>query len=517
MARSQAMASRTTVLTSTAEATGHCSRRSRTSYRRTKGTERAGGAPGSSPPEHHPTSKELEKMQRTQELFIIRSTSLRRRWKWLGPLAAMGAGASLVLGILFWAHLAAAPSSAYHYRFERSPRGAVTQALQREIEFYQARLTYDPNSGLNLAALAGAYLRMARATGDLSWYLLAEQTAQRSLASLPFQNNGALIALARVAEARHDFQQAIRLARQAGNAEALAIIVTSNLAMGKVDEAARAAETLFQGGPGLTGYTLRSLVEVAQGKDEAAIIDLQRAIVSEEPGEVASSVWARTLLGRLHYRRGRLRPAADIYREALAILPQYPLALTNLAELEIRQGRYRLAAQHLSEVVTVTKASPNIYDHAVLRGLARLAELQGDHNPAAALWRDAEARLRQDAAPGQFGHRRELASLLLERGRPADIGEAASLMEAEGHIRRDTETLDVLAWALSRRGRLPEAQQATQEALRTGVHDARLFYRAATIEQALGRDTQANRFLELMRQTDPTFDERARQVMGVGS
>ena len=212
-----------------------------------------------------------------------------------------------------------------------------------------------------------------------------------------------------------------------------------------------------------------------------------------------------------------MRLAADIYREALTVLPQYPQALTNLAELEIRQGHYRLAAQHLSEVVTVTKASPNIYDHAVLRGLARLAELRGDHNRAVALWRDAEARLRQDAASGQFGHRRELARLLLERGRPEDIGEAVALMEAEVHIRRDTETLDVLAWALSRAGRLGEAQQAMQEALHTGVHDARLFYRAATIERSLGHDMQAKRFLELMRQTDPTFDERARLVMGVGS
>jgi len=456
-------------------------------------------------------------MQRAQEPLRIRPTSWRHRWKWLGPLAAMGAGASLILGILFWAHAAATPGTVYHYRFERAPRGAVKQALQREIEFYQARLTYDPNSGLNLAALAGAYLRMARATGDLSWYLLAEQTAQRSLASLPFQNNGSLIVLARVAEARHDFQQAIRLARRAENTEALSIIITSSLAMGKIDEAARAVDTLIQGGAGLTSYTLRSLVELALGKDEAALADLQRAIASEEPDEVASSVWARTLLGRLHYRRGRLRLAADIYREALAVLPQYPQALTNLAELEIRQGRYRLAAQHLSEVVTVTKASPNIYDHAVLRGLARLAELQGDHNRAAALWRDAEARLRQDAASGQFGHRRELARLLLERGRAEDIGEAVSLMEAEVRIRRDPETLDILAWALSRAGRLPEAQQAMQEALHTGVHDARLFYRAATIEQALGHDTQAKRLFELMRQTDPTFDERARQVMGVGS
>src|SRR5256712_13870998 len=369
-------------------------------------------------------------MQRPHEPLIIRPMSWRRRWKWFGPLGAMGVGAVVVLGVLFWAHAAATPGAAYHYRFERASRGAVKQALQREIEFYQARLTYDPSSGLNLSALAGAYLRMARATGDLSWYLLAEQTAERSLASLPFQNNGALIVLARVAEARHDFQQAIRLARRAGNTEALSIIITSNLAMGEIDEAARAAETLIQGGAGLTSYTLRSLVELAQGKDEAALVDLQRAIASEEPDEVASSVWARTLLGRLHYRRGRLRLAADIYREALAVLPQYPQALTNLAELEIRQGRYRLAAQYLSEVVTVTKASPNIYDHAVLRGLARLAELRGDRTRAAALWRDAEARLRQDAASGQFGHRRELARLLLERGRAEVLWEGGLIVGA---------------------------------------------------------------------------------------
>src|SRR2546428_12008115 len=269
-------------------------------------------------------------MQRPHEPLIIRPMSWRRRWKWFGPLGAMGVGAVVVLGVLFWAHAAATPGTAYHYRFERAPRGAVKQALQREIEFYQARLTYDPSSGLSVSALAGAYLRMARATGDLSWYLLAEQTAQRSLASLPFQNNGALIVLARVAEARHDFQQAIRLARRAGNTEALSIIITSNLAMGEIDEAARAAETLIQGGAGLTRYTLRSLVELAQGKDEAALVDLQPAIATEEPDEVARFVWARTLIGRIHYLRVVLRLPCMTFLEFLAVCLPFTLALARL-------------------------------------------------------------------------------------------------------------------------------------------------------------------------------------------
>lgn len=426
--------------------------------------------------------------------------------------------AALVLagGHLWAARGGARGAEISRYRFERPERGSVKRALEYEIGFLQARLSRNGGGALDLAALSGTYLRMARATGDLKWFLLAEQTAKRSLASLPYSNSTALVTLARVAEARHDFVEAIRLARLAGGGgEALSILVTSNLGMGRVDEAARTAEAVVRRAPGLASYVLRSLVEVAQGHDEAAIADLERAIAAEEPGEAGSSAWARTLLGRLHYRRGRLALAADLYHEALRILPQYPLALVNLAEWEMRQGRYRLAERHLTQVVTITRASPNVYDHAVLRGLARLHELQGNDRRAAALWDDAEARLRQDVTIGQFGHRRELARLLLERGRRQDIREAISLMEAELGVRQDAETLEVHAWALARAGRLNEARRSIFRALRWGVRDARLFYRAAMIAQALGQEAEAGRFLALMYETDPTFDQRARQILGV--
>jgi hypothetical protein len=43
-----------------------------------------------------------------------------------------------------------------------------------------------------------------------------------------------------------------------------------------------------------------------------------------------------------------------------------------------------------------------------------------------------------------------------------------------------------------------------------------LFYRAAVIEEALGRPDEARRLLQAMHDTDPTFDDRARSVLGVG-
>lgn len=407
-------------------------------------------------------------------------------------------------------------TESYRYRFERAPRGAVLQALESEIAFYQERLSRDPRGGLDLAALAGAYLKMSRATGDLTWLLLAEQTAQRSLASLPFQNSGALLVLAKVAEARHEFGEAIRLARRAGGSDGPAIVVTSMLATGQVDEASKVAELLVRAHPGLGSYTLRALVAMSQGRDDAAVEDLNRAIASEEPGEVGSSAWARTLLGRLQYRRGRLTEARSLYLETLRILPQYPLALVNLAELEMRLREYRKAEDHLTQVVNITRASPNVYDHAVLRGLARVKALQRDHRAAARFWNEAEARLRQDVTSGQFGHRRELARLLLERGRREEVDEALRLIRMEVQVRHDAETLYVLAWALSEQGRSLEAREAMREALRWGVRDAKLFYRAARIEEALGRRAQALTYLASAMGTDPTFDEHVRRIQGFG-
>jgi tetratricopeptide (TPR) repeat protein len=406
---------------------------------------------------------------------------------------------------------------AYRYRFERSTRGSARAAVEREIEFYQERVRRDPGSGLTLASLGGAYLKMARATGDLSWYLLAEQAARRGLAALPFNNDGAIAVLARVAEARHDFDDAIALAgRLQGTEEGLSILVTSNLALGRVDRALDAANDLIERSPTLGAYTLRALARLASGRDDDALADFDRAIAIEQPGEAGGSALARAYLGRFHARRGRADAARALYIEALRILPQHSLTLVLLAELEARQGAYDAAARHYAEVVDVSSASPNVFDHVVLRGLARIKALQGDAAGADALWRNAAARLRRDLANSQFGHRRELARLLLDRGRPSDVPEALTLMEAEVRVRRDAETLDTVAWALGRAGRWSEARQAMREAMRWGVRDAGLYYRAGAIEQALGDAAAARRFFDLAVHTDPRFDDLARRAAGLG-
>jgi tetratricopeptide (TPR) repeat protein len=409
----------------------------------------------------------------------------------------------------------------YRYHFSEVLRNNPSQkeAFQQEIAFYQQRLAVDSKSGLNRAALAGVYLKMARATGEESWFLLAEQEANRSIADLPFDNKGALLILARIAEAKHDFPTALRLAKQVGfdNEDAIALTVTSYLAMGKVSEASAAAEGLVNRLPNLGSLTLRALVREAQGRDAEVLEDFRQAMAAEEPGEVGGSARVRSLLGRFYARRGQLQQAKALFLEALRLVPRYPLALIYLADVETRLGNYREAEGYYSKVYAYSGGVAIVFDHTVDIGMARVKELQGDAIAARKLRDKAETEMQQEKGSVGFGHRRDLASLLLEKGRSQDVTEALALMQEEVKIRRDAMTLDTLAWALSSAGEWQKADRVMAEILRSGIRDAGIFYRASTIARALGKDAESRAYVQKAKEIDPKFDVRSGKALGLAT
>ena len=415
------------------------------------------------------------------------------------------------------------PNSIWKYRFARPELGSVTKNIRREIAFHQQKIQQQPTAGLERSALAQNYLKMARATGESSWYLLAEQTAQESLVKLPVHNYGATVVLAKVATAKHNFTQALTLLKQLPpESEALSLLTTNQLALGDTITAHKTASTLALKVPTLGNLTLKALVEVAQGQDLAAIRDFKAAIAAEEPEEVESSAWVRTLLGRFYYKRGQLQQAEELYQSALEILPRYSPALLNLAELSVRQwqadpaqskDRDR-AIELYDRFFIINQQAPTIYDHIALRGLARVQKLQGNVTQSNQTWARAVAKLRSDLTG--FGHRRELAQLLMERGQSKDLTEALTLMQAEIKARQDPETWDTLAAAYLKLGQLPAAQQAIEMAFKSGLRDPAITDRAAVIAQARGESAQADKYRVQVKSIDPLFDAGARQALGLG-
>lgn len=433
---------------------------------------------------------------------------LSKRWPASSILLLSLLTGALLTATPFGKRLIARPPSRYAYPFSLSLEGDNQQTVESAIASYQGRVQQHPADGLDRAALAGAYLKMARVTGAANWYLLAEQEARQSLTNLPFNNDGAVMVLAEIAQAKHEFAEAVRLAEQVSGAKSLTVVVTSKLAMGQLAAAETAADEMVDFVPSLGSLSLRGLTRMARGDHQGALRDFQQAIAAEEPSEQRGSAQIRTFLGRLYAEQGKSEQAEQLYREALKIVPDYPLALLHLAQLETRSGDYRAANRYYSQLST-SVASQGV----ALQGIARIRSLQG--KAAEAEWQSAETVLRQQLDDNALGHRRDLAHLLLERGRDQDVAETIALMQTETQNRRDAETLDILAWALSRAGRWQEAQAAIREALDQGVRNAGILYRAAEIETALSHPDQAEKYIRSAQALDPSFDQQTRQRLGL--
>lgn len=69
--------------------------------------------------------------------------------------------------------------------------------------------------------------------------------------------------------------------------------------------------------------------------------------------------------------------------------------------------------------------------------------------------------------------------------------EALALAERAAATRRDIHTMDAVAWAAFKAGRLDRARAASQDALRTGTRDQRILAHAAAIAQAAGDSAAA--------------------------
>lgn len=465
-------------------------------------------------------SSRLAFLSKSGDLLAFMSILSKRRW--IGnSLSIVGIG--LILAVVFKVgnDYYTEQKNPYRYPFQTAPSGKAIAELQNEISFLRQRIKNAPNDGLDRANLAQAYLKMARATGNAQWYLLAEQSAKRSYSNLPFNNSGAILALARVSEAKHDFSTSIRMSdrvlkENSQNEDALSILVTSNLAIGKLKEAELYADKLVAKIASLNTLSLRALVKTARGKDLQAIADFQAAIALEEAGETGNSAKVRTQLGRLYFQRGELSQARELYDRALAILPRYPFALISLAELETRQGNYQAAEDNYARVF-ISAAYPETFDHLAWYGRAQVKELQGDRATAKTYWQKAKSLLDRHSSLNEFGHRREAAKLLLSTGTdlPQALNEALKLMEAELKVRRDAETLDTYAWALTRSQRWQEAQNILEEAFNLGTRNAAMFYRAGKIAEVLGNQSKAIAYFQKAQTTDPTFNIQAQKISGI--
>lgn len=385
------------------------------------------------------------------------------------------------------------------YRHGTSSSAASFEAQKA---FYRERLRKNPSGYLDLVQLAGLLLDEARATGETRLYDEAESLARRSLDNFSSDNPGARLVLAEVAEARHDFLGAIRLAREALEKDptsqfALSTLATSHLALGDVVRASEYADRLLDLRPTIGAYTIHALVSLARGNEAEAIYDLERGIAVEDVGEAGASSKARALLGRHYLSRGEHRLAEAYLRAALAIQPHHSLALGLMGDLEAARGDSSRALSFYTEAFQRSGATVYLLERCnLLRSLGRTEE-------ANRLWDQAERVIRKRMTDGRYGHPHELVRLMLDRGRPEDVSSAVRIAAREAASRRDPSTLLLLARAYAAAGRHGDAREAVRQALRTGWKDAGAYYQAGLAHYAAGDPGRAGFYLSRALELNP--------------
>jgi tetratricopeptide (TPR) repeat protein len=433
------------------------------------------------------------------------------------PTAAVAVVAAVAVAVaIAWRPGAPATRSALYpdpdvarYRYplaQPATAGPDRDTLIRELE---ARAGQPSPSPLDLADLAALHLERAHATGDAHDYASAETFARRSLDILP-SPNPALLTLAHVANARHDFRAAIELAGRAlaqrRSAAAYVVLATAQVALGELDDAARAADAAVALRPTSSAYLTRALVHEAAGRDTEAASDFTRAAVVEDHGNPAGAARLRGLWGRFLLRRGELAGAELLLRESLRIDPDNPLATGVLGELALRRGDTQRAIALFERAFYHSSQVRYLIDEA------RARQLAGNPAAADALRAQVIRIARADLEAGALGHRLDLVEALVDRGRPGDLADAIRIARDEVSRRPIDPARFQLARALACSSEHDAALAQLRPALATGAARAEHFELAAWLERRAGDRDSAARYAELADRLDPTAADWRRLV-----
>ena len=393
------------------------------------------------------------------------------------------------------------------------------------IQFFQWKVTQDPDDNFNYDRLGTAYIQKARETGDIAYFNLAGKALEKSLAleSTHAEAAPATKHLATVYFSEHRFAEARALAQRAlelnpGDSTPYALVGDAESEMGDYDQAwttYRRLENPANSQAGNEGVlylqeTRASCEAFLMGDTQAAIEHMQRGVeISRRAGLAKESVaWSQFMLGEDYFLAGDLSKAMAAYSDALKTYPGYHRAFAGLAKIAAAQGRLSEAIddyQQAIRVIPLPAYAASLGDVYARNGQAEEARKQYDLV-------EYIARL---TAFNQNVYNRELAVFYADHG--IRLNDAVALARKEFEVRHDVYSWDALAWALYRNGQGAEAADAMRSALHLGTKDASIFFHAGLIYDWLGDSAKAREFLgrseALNPHFNPLFADLARQTL----
>jgi len=379
-----------------------------------------------------------------------------------------------------------------------------TEIRDRDIALFERRAAEDSISAADRSQLAILYMDRARATGGFTDYERAEQLARRSLSLRTAHNGQTFGLLASALLARHDFAQALVVAKTAdsldpGVAAHLALLGEIELEVGDYAAANTHFESIHFDADQFTITARVARWRELTGHADAARRLLRSAVAKVDrrddlPREQVA--WFHYRMGELELRTGHLDSAAVAYRRGLEIFPDDYRILGGLARLSAARGEWAKAVEYGNEAIAIQ------LDPATLGTISEAYAALGDSAQSAQYARAmATSALKQ---PGPI--HRAWGLFLLDHGTKADADRVLAKVRMEMQTRHDVYGYDLLAWCLHKKGNDRAALAAMQHALAQQTEDAQLYYHAGIIERALGNADVARTYLTRAVAMNPRFN-----------
>jgi len=388
------------------------------------------------------------------------------------------------------------------------PRDA--SSLARSIEALRERVTAVPGDARAWAGLGLAYLQQARITGAPEYYPRAEGALERSLSVRP-GNAEALLGMATLAAAEHDFGAALRLGIQVRALDPWdpnphGIVGDALVELGRYDRAFASFQTMVDTRPDTASFSRVSYARELVGDLPGAIRAMRRARTFA--GTPPDAAWTSVHLGLLFLNQGRVRPASEAFREAAGLDPSSARPLVGLSMVALARNDMPRARRLIEEATTRTP-SP---EHAIAS--ADLAALAGDVGAAARDYDVARVGFRLLARAG-VDVSLERALFEAEHGDPR---RALADARAAWARRRSVHAADAMAWALHANGRDDEAVRYARRAMSLGMREGLFLYHAGVIELSREHPAAGRALLRRALEVDPWFSilgpSEARRLLG---
>lgn len=310
---------------------------------------------------------------------------------------------------------------------EAASAAVPTPLEDQKVTFHEARVAAQPDDSEAYRKLAAALVVRAEASGNGADYDRAWQQLELAEGFAPGSQQ-LIQTRATLLLSRHRFGQAQSTAEQGlrvnpENADLLGLAGDGALESGDFNAAEKYYRKLSEVAPRLasTWAKLSHLAEMRGDFEQAAKL-MEKSINASYPKPLSLDAFARarSILGEIEAKRGRLDEARRQYKWALYKQPNHPLAVEFLADLDQWQGNLA-EAENAYRKLLAGKPNPKYKT-----SLAALLERTGQKEEAARLRDEARRFYEWSVSTGNEGYLRPLATMKLAAGQYQAAAELAT-------------------------------------------------------------------------------------------